>query len=140
VVCRPYDDGKTQGCLGVLISKMTYSSGPHTFWMLGRIRDLVSVRGPDSFVLKKRQNNNTRTITHVCYLFYFFRNKFAMWLIKLILLLHNSCSIWFLACCWNMESVVHTCIQNSVSTLGFTIYLRNELFAKINTSTNPNQF
>ena len=54
--------------------------------MRGQIRDLVSDRGPDSFALKERKNTNTRTTTHVCYLFYFrycylfyfFRNMFAM--------------------------------------------------------------
>jgi len=94
-------------------------------------------------VLKnKKKTTRVPSLTFVyrcCYLFYLLRNMFAMRLIKLILLLHNSCSIWFHAWCCNAEGVVHTCIWNSVSTLGFAIFnLRNELFAKINTSLTPN--
>jgi len=60
---------------------------------------------------------------------------------KLILLLHDSCSIWFHAWCCNKESVVHMCIWNFVPTLGFTIYnLRNEFFAKTYTSKHPITF
>ena len=122
--------------------------------MLGQNRDLISVPGPDCFVYwkkltKQKQTTTTRapSLTFVyrcCYLLYLVRNMFTMWLMKLILLLHDSCSMWFHAWCCNTENIVHMCIWNSVSTLGFTIvlkqkfqmhiciHLRNELFVKIN--------
>jgi len=47
--------------------------GPQTFWMLGQIRDLISVRGLDYFVYWKQKKCNTYNISHVCiFLFIFF--------------------------------------------------------------------
>jgi len=72
-------------------------SGPQTFWMLGQIRGLINVREPDYFVYRKQKKYNTHNTSHVCiFLFIFFaRYMFAMWFMKLLLLLHNSCRLIF---------------------------------------------
>ena len=126
-------------------------AAPKRFGCWAKFAILSASAGRTNLCIEKKQklqNKSKKTTTRslsltfvYCYLFYLLRHMFAMWLMKLVLLLHNSCSIWFHAWCCNMESVVHMCIRISVSTLGFTIYLSNELFAKINrpTSTHPNQ-
>ena len=76
--------------------------------MLGRIRDFASVHGPDYFAYWKYKNSR-HNINHVCVyccLFFLLSNMFAMWLTKLLLLLHDSCNIWFYAWCCNTESTV----------------------------------
>jgi len=59
-------------------------------------------------ILKKATRGLSLTFVYrYCYLFYLLRNIFVMWLMKLILLLHNSCSIWCHAWCCNKASDVH---------------------------------
>jgi len=65
--------------------------------MLGQNRHLISVRGPDCFVHWKKQKTTHITLdTFVnCNLFSLFGTMLAKWLLQLLLLLHNSCNIWF---------------------------------------------
>ena len=66
---------------------------------------------------------------------YLLGDMLVIWLIKLLLLLHNVCNIWFCAWCCNMEGIMQMCIWNSLSTVGPTMFnLRKELFAKTSTS------
>jgi len=89
-----------------------YSSSPKTFWMLGKIDDLISVHGLDYSVYWKNKNNRHHVCVY-CYLFSLLGNMFAMCLMKLLLLLHNSCNIWFHAWCCNMKSTVQMWSWNS---------------------------
>jgi len=63
--------------------------------MLGQIRDLISVRGPNSFVYRNKKN--TTRITLVTFVFFclfsLLVNMFAMWFMNLLLLFHNSCRL-----------------------------------------------
>jgi len=43
-----------------------YASGPETFWLLGQIRDLISVRGPGYFVYWKNKKTKQKQITTTC--------------------------------------------------------------------------
>jgi len=79
--------------------------------MLGQNRDLISVRGPDCFVhWKNKTKSYTHNIRHVCIfsLFSLFGNMFAKWLLQLLLLLHNSCNIWFHA--WRCNTLIASTI------------------------------
>jgi len=98
------------------------------------------------FMYWKKQQKTTHitlvTFVYSC-LFSMLRNLFAMWLMKLLRFLHtpNSYNIWCHAWCCNTESNVQMCIWNSVSTLRLIIlHLRKDLFAKISTSKQTNQF
>ena len=61
--------------------------------------------------LKKTKQKATRftldTFVH-CNLFSLFGNMFAMWLLQLFLLLHNSCNIWFHA--WRCNTLIASTI------------------------------
>jgi len=49
--------------------------------MLGQVRDLINVRGPDYFVYRKQKNNTTRVTLVMFAFFYLFSlliNMFAM--------------------------------------------------------------
>jgi len=69
------------------------TSGPQTFWMPARHPNSRSYQRPRAgllCVLKKTTRAPSLTFVYrYCYLFYLLRNIFAMWLMKLILLLHN---------------------------------------------------
>ena len=82
-----------------------YSSGPQTFWMLGQLRDLISVHAPNYFVHWQKTKQKTARITLVtfvhCNFFSLFGNMFGMWLLQLLLLVHNSCNMLFYAWCSN---------------------------------------
>ena len=90
---------------------------------------------------KKAKTTPIPLVTFVySYLFSLLGNVFAMWLMKLLRLLHRPdiCSIWFRC---NTECSMKMCIWDSVSILGLIIlHLRKELFAKISTSKQANNF
>jgi len=91
--------------LSVLYTDDTYrclSQRSQTFWILGQIRDLIRVCGPDCFVhWKSKTKKHTHDIRNVCTLQFFsvFDNMFAMWLLQQLLLLNGSRNIWFHAWC-----------------------------------------
>ena len=85
--------------------------------MLGQIRDLINVCGPDCFVHRKKNKIkcHSHNIRHVCTLQFFsvFDNMFAMLLLQQLLVLHDSCDIWFhVSCCYTL--IASTIFKNHV--------------------------
>jgi len=105
-----------------------------------QIRDLISVRGPAYFVYWKKQHAHHHSRLYTGIVIYFICSETYL-----------QCDLWNWSFCCTIVVVFGTmldaairrvsCIWNSVSKLGFTIFnLRNELFPNINTSKYPNQF
>jgi len=77
--------------------RLLYISGPQIFGCWAKFAILSASTGrftPSIGKNKTNKNKKTRVPSHTfvyryCYLFYLLRNKFAMWLVKLILLLHK---------------------------------------------------
>ena len=62
-------------------------------------------------IVKKNSRHNINHVCVYCYLFSLFGNMFAIWLMKLLLMLHNSCNVWFHAWCYNTESTALIFLQ-----------------------------
>ena len=98
--------------------------------MPGQIRDLIRVRGPDYFVYWEKQHAHHHSRLYTGIVVYFICSETCL-----------QCNLWNWFFCYIIVEVFGTmldaatrrasCIWNSVSTLGFTIFnLRNELFEK----------
>jgi len=91
--------------------KLLYISGPQIFGCWAKFAILSASTGrftPSIGKNKTNKNKKTRVPSHTfvyryCYLFYLLRNKFAMWLVKLILLLHK----------WKWKSIPNSNLSES---------------------------